>query len=135
MNLKIAIPTNENGILDSHFGHARYFEIFETENKIIISHEKLTPPPHKPGSIPKWISEKKVTDVITGGIGEKAVKVLSHFDIKVHKGADQLKSTDLAKSLLNHTLQLTEENCNHHHDHSHAHGHRHEHKNGFRIKQ
>jgi predicted Fe-Mo cluster-binding NifX family protein len=132
MNLRIAIPTDENGKLDGHFGHARFFEIIETENNQIVSNKKLTPPPHTPGAIPKWLAENKVTDVITGGIGERAIKVLTHFNVNVHKGAKKLSSAELAQSLLNQTLVLSEENCNHHHDHHHNHHHDHHHNHGHK---
>ena len=130
MNLRIAIPVDENGMLDGHFGHARFFEVYETENNQIVANKKLTPPPHTPGAIPKWLAENKITDVITGGIGEKAVKVLTHFNIKVHKGAQRIESVVLAQSLMDQTLELSDENCNHHHDHHHSHEHKHEHKHG-----
>ena len=119
MNRKIAVPTDENGILDGHFGHTRYFEIFETFDNQIVSQNKLVPPPHEPGVLPKWIVQNGVNDVIVGGIGEKAVKILKHFEINVHKGALQKESSILVNDLLNQTLVLSENSCNHDHDHEH----------------
>ncbi|MDA3823616.1 MAG: ATPase, partial [Bacteroidales bacterium] len=60
----IAVPVNENGILDAHFGHCKFFILMKTENGGIISEEKLTPPPHEPGVLPKWLAEKGATDII-----------------------------------------------------------------------
>lgn len=128
----IAVPTDENGILDGHFGHAKFFKIFEVTDNKIISKKSLTPPPHEPGVIPKWLVQNQITDVITSGIGQKASKILSHFNVKVHKGAQKLEATTLVEGLLNETLNLTDENCNHHHEHDHNHHHKHEHKNLYK---
>ena len=127
MNRKIALPSDENGILDGHFGHCRFFDIYETVDDQIISHVKLVPPPHEPGVLPKWLVKNQVTDVITGGIGEHATRILNHFQINVFKGAPKLETKVLAESLLNQTIELSDNNCDHHHDHSHHHDHHHKH--------
>ncbi|HPE75108.1 MAG TPA: NifB/NifX family molybdenum-iron cluster-binding protein, partial [Draconibacterium sp.] len=94
------------------------------------------PPPHEPGVFPKWLANEGVTDVIAGGIGERAFKILNLFQIKVHKGAPILYSNSLVESFLDETLELSENNCNHdhhhdhHHDHQHNHHHQHHDKNG-----
>jgi predicted Fe-Mo cluster-binding NifX family protein len=127
MNKKIAVPVDGNGVLDSHFGHCQFFEIFETNDNKIVSQLKVTPPPHEPGVLPKWLVKEGVTDVIAGGIGDKAIKILNHFQINVHKGAPILYSNSLVESFLDETLQLSENNCNHDHQHEHHHNHHHEH--------
>lgn len=136
MNKKIAIPVDGNGILDAHFGHCMFFEIFETADKKIVNQAKLTPPPHEPGVLPKWLVNEGVTDVITGGIGDKAIKILNHFQVNVHKGAPTLYSNSLVESFLDETLELSANNCNHdhhhndhHHNHHHDHHHDHHHQN------
>ena len=136
MNKKIAVPVDGNGVLDGHFGHCQFFEIFETSDKKIVTHSKVAPPPHEPGVFPKWLANEGVTDVIAGGIGDRAFKILNHFQIKVHKGAPILYSNSLVESFLDETLELSENNCNHdhhhdhHHDHQHNHHHQHHDKNG-----
>jgi len=119
MNKKIAVPVDGNGVLDSHFGHCQFFDIFETSDKKIVTHSKVTPPPHEPGVLPKWLVKDGVTDVIVGGIGDRAFKILKHFQIEVHKGAPILYSNSLVESFLDETLQLSENNCNHEHHHQH----------------
>jgi len=71
MKRPIAIPL-ENGILCSHFGHCQKFATINTSDNIIISEKIVTPPPHEPGLLPGWLAEKGVTDVIAGGIGQRA---------------------------------------------------------------
>ena len=38
---KIAIPIDENGILDGHFGHCKFIALIDVEGKEIISEEKV----------------------------------------------------------------------------------------------
>lgn len=125
MNKKIAIPVDESGRLNSHFGHSTFFELFDVEDGVIVANEQRTPPPHTPGAIPKWLAANNVTDVIAGGIGEKASKILEHFNVNIHKGAATLSAKSLVDALLNGTLVLSNENCRHDHLHDHHHNHHH----------
>ncbi len=131
MNKKIAIPVEDNGNLNTHFGHSTLFEIFTVEDNKVVSSQKLVPPPHTPGAIPKWLVANHITDVIAGGIGEKATKILEHFGVNVHKGAGVGPAMELAAAFINNSLELSDENCrhDHHHDHHHHdhHGHHHHH--------
>ncbi|HQH18213.1 MAG TPA: NifB/NifX family molybdenum-iron cluster-binding protein, partial [Bacteroidales bacterium] len=72
MNKKIAIPL-ENGLLCSHFGHCEKFAIVEINNNVITNITEVIPPEHVPGLYPKWVARFGVTDVIAGGMGEKAI--------------------------------------------------------------
>ena len=71
--MKIAIPV-ANQLLCMHFGHCEQFAIVDVdaENNKILKTEMLTPPPHEPGLLPKWIAQHGVNLVITGGMGVKA---------------------------------------------------------------
>lgn len=135
MNKKIAVPADENGILDGHFGHCRFFNIFEIIDNQITSQKNVVPPPHEPGVLPKWLAENGVTDVIANGMGEKAFKILTHFKINVHKGAPILESYKLVESLLNQTLELADISCNHNHEHGHEHNHEHIHLHNHKNTQ
>jgi len=80
MKKRIAIPL-ENGILCSHFGHCQQFAIIDTENKSISGETLVTPPPHEPGLLPGWLAEKGVTDVIAGGMGQRAIDLFNNQKI------------------------------------------------------
>lgn len=110
---KIAIPIDENGILSQHTGHSKLFDIYNIEEDKIIDVIQLTPPPHKYGSLPKWLIENKVTDLIVGGIGQKAIELLDNDGIKVHLGAPSLASSKLITDFLDGTLQFSANSCNH----------------------
>ena len=112
MKKRIAIPL-ENGILCSHFGHCQQFAIIDTENKSITEETLVTPPPHEPGLLPAWLAEKGVTDVIAGGMGQRAIDLFNHQNINVFVGAQIKNQKDLANDLLNDSLAAGANYCDH----------------------
>ncbi len=109
---KIAIPVAD-GKLSAHFGHAPFFYVYETEGTEIIKEEMATPPPHEYGTIPNWLAEIKVTELITGGIGPKAVDILNSRNINVFTGAPVESPQQIIKDFLSNTLKTTANMCNH----------------------
>lgn len=112
MKKRIAIPL-ENGILCSHFGHCQQFSIIEAESSTISNETLLTPPPHEPGLLPAWLAEKGVTDVIAGGMGQRAIDIFNHQKINVYVGAPVKSPKELANDLLNNTLSAGANYCDH----------------------
>jgi predicted Fe-Mo cluster-binding NifX family protein len=108
----IAIPL-ENGILCSHFGHCQQFAIIDTENNSISNETLVTPPPHEPGLLPVWLAEKGVTDVIAGGIGQRAIELFNQQKINVFVGAQIKSHKELANDLLNNSLAAGANYCDH----------------------
>lgn len=113
MNKRIAIPADEAGVLDGHFGHCKFFAIFDVENGEIINEEKIVPPPHEPGLLPKWLGEKKVTDIIAGGMGERAITLFNKGGINSFVGAPKLTARFLAEGFLSGKLEFTANYCDH----------------------
>lgn len=109
---KIAIPI-ANGKLSAHFGHAPHFYVYHTEGNEIVKEEMATPPPHEFGVIPNWLAEIKVSDLITGGIGPKAVDILNSRNINVFTGAPVESPQKIVKDFLEGTLKTTANMCNH----------------------
>jgi len=87
MKQKIAISTS-NEKRSNHFGHAEYFEIFDTENDAIMSTTRIKAPAHEHGKLPLWIADKGVTHIITGGIGQKAIARLQELNITLIYGVE-----------------------------------------------
>jgi len=114
---KIAIPV-ENDKLCEHFGHAPEFYIYQIGNNKVLKKEKVTPPPHEPGTIPKWLNSLGVTVLLAGGIGQGAIKYFNDFKINVISGCPALKHSELIKSFLNKQLISKNSVCSHNHDHS-----------------
>lgn len=118
---KIAIPA-DNGKLCKHFGGAKYFDFYEIENNEITSQETLEAPKHEPGVLPKWLKTLNVTDVIAGGMGERAFKLLEHNNIKAHTGVEDDSIENIINKFLNGKLVTSSTTCTHKHD-DHEHGH------------
>jgi predicted Fe-Mo cluster-binding NifX family protein len=110
---KIAVPTDNNGMLDGHFGHCRFFAIFDVNNGEIISEEKVVPPPHEPGLLPKWLAEKNVTDILAGGMGNRAIQIFNQNGVNVFVGAPKMNATDLAQGFLEKSVEFTANYCDH----------------------
>ena len=125
---KIAVPT-ANGLLSPHFGGSEYFSVFNIENNKIISEEILPTPEHVTGSYPTFLAEQKITDIIVGGIGGKAIEIFNKYNINVYAGANVLSPKQVTEQLLEGTLSLTGNSCNHEGDgpESHGSGHHHHH--------
>ncbi|MFZ5941381.1 MAG: NifB/NifX family molybdenum-iron cluster-binding protein [Bacteroidota bacterium] len=112
MNKRFAIPL-ENGILCAHFGHCEKFAIVDVENNTIGNISELTPPEHQPGLYPRWIAGHGVTDVIAGGIGQKAINLFNDEKINVHVGAPVGDAATLVRNFLNGVLILNGNYCDH----------------------
>jgi predicted Fe-Mo cluster-binding NifX family protein len=116
-NKIIGIPL-EGGILCPHFGHCEMFAIVKTENGKITEIKTETPPEHVPGLYPKWISQFCVTDVIAGGMGQKAIDLFNEQNINVYLGAPLQSPQILVTEFLNNNLKLNANYCdreNHNH--------------------
>ena len=126
----IAIPTI-NGELSSHFGGSEYFSVFETEGGKIINELILPTPEHNPGAYPKYLADNKVTDVILGGVGQRAIDIFTHHKITVHTGVAVNKTRILAEELLKNTLKVSDNSCDsEHHEHGEHDGEGHHHGHG-----
>ncbi len=109
---KIAIPAI-NGILCKHFGHCQEFHIFEvTESQISNSFAK-TPPPHAPGVIPNWLTELGVTDVIAGGMGQRAIDIFNNQGVNVFVGAPDKDPKTVVNDFLSGNLETQANMCDH----------------------
>lgn len=118
MTRHIAVPIDDSGILDAHFGHCKFFSIITVEDKKIISEQKIVPPPHEPGLLPRWLAEKGVTDIIAGGMGQKAIQLFNQKNINAFVGAPKSTSAEIIEAYLNETLSFTANYCNHDENHN-----------------
>lgn len=119
----IAIPL-ESGVLCAHFGHCETFAIIEVEDGKITSLKEVTPPEHVPGLYPRWVAGFGVTDVIAGGMGQKAIDLFNQQNINAFVGAPVKTAKELAEDFLAGRLSLSANYCDHDHgDHHHGHAH------------
>ena len=112
--MKIAIPVAQ-GQLCQHFGHCEQFAIIDVAegSKEISKEEMVTPPPHEPGLLPKWLAEHGVTCVIAGGMGARAIGLFQQFDIKVITGATPSEPKQIVMKFLNDALVVGNNSCDH----------------------
>lgn len=113
MKKKIAIPVDDNGILDAHFGHCKYFIFINVEGSEIISEEKVVPPPHEPGLLPKWLADKGATDIVAGGMGQKAIQLFNQFGVNAFVGAPKLTAKELVEGFIKEEISFTANYCDH----------------------
>lgn len=110
--MKIAIPTAQ-GILAMHFGHCETFTLINVENQTITASEEVQAPPHEPGLLPRWLSEKGVSHIIAGGMGQRAQQLFSEQNINVIIGAPAEQSHELVTRYLAGTLTTGINLCDH----------------------
>lgn len=85
--MKIAVAS-ENNRVSEHFGHCPNFTIYEVEDKKIREKDTIDNPGHKPGFLPKFLGEKGIEVIISGGMGRKAIELFNEEDIEVITGAE-----------------------------------------------
>ncbi len=112
MKKRIAMPL-ANGVLCAHFGHCQTFAIVNVENNEIKDILELEPPEHVPGLYPRWIARHGVTDVIAGGMGQKAIALFNQYHINVFAGAPMKSARELAEDFLAGNLNLSANYCDH----------------------
>lgn len=112
MKRKIAIPV-ENGIMTGHFGHAPMFALIEMDGETVVKEESLVPPPHEPGVLPAWLGNLGATDIIAGGMGQRAIQLFLNNHINVFVGVAAKPAIELAMDLALNRLQGGANYCDH----------------------
>lgn len=112
--MKIAIPTVD-GKLNMHFGHCEAFTVLDVDpvSKTITDTSMLDAPPHEPGLLPKWLSERDVNMIIAGGMGQRAQVLFIEQEIKVVVGAPAETPETLVKAYLAGALETGINACDH----------------------
>ncbi|MBN1569799.1 MAG: P-loop NTPase [Acidobacteria bacterium] len=111
---RIAIPVT-NGVLSSHFGHCERFVLFDVDSdgKSISQKQEVLPPPHEPGTFPKWLHEQGATIIIAGGMGSRAQSLFNQNDIQVVVGANGGDPDTIVKDFLDGSLETGANVCDH----------------------
>lgn len=71
------------------------------------------PPEHVPGLYPRWVAKFGVTDVIAGGMGQKAIHLFNEQNINTFVGAPVKTARELVEDFLANKLELTANYCDH----------------------
>ena len=112
--MKIAVPVAD-GKLCMHFGHCEQFTIFDVDqtDKQVKGQESVTPPPHEPCVLPKFLADKGVNLVIAGGMGSRAVNLFKERGVNVITGAPAGSPLSAVESYLKGTLITGANTCDH----------------------
>ncbi len=109
----IAIPIHQNQ-LSQHFGHCKIFRFYHvSEDREFSSIRNLTPPPHEPGVLPKWLADEGANIIITGGMGMHAQNLFHQYGIEVVLGAESGDPDCIVKEWLKGTLATGDNRCDH----------------------
>jgi Mrp family chromosome partitioning ATPase/predicted Fe-Mo cluster-binding NifX family protein len=112
--MRIAVPVT-CGVLSSHFGHCEQFVLFDVAADGRATHNKqvLTPPPHEPGTFPRWLHEQGATVIIAGGMGSRAQSLFDQNGIRVVVGASSGDPDLLVRDFLDGRLATGANVCDH----------------------
>jgi len=112
--MKIAIPIAE-GKLCMHFGHCNQFALLDVDEKAktVTNKQMLTPPPHEPGVLPRWLHDQGATVIIAGGMGSRAQNLFAENGIQVVVGAPAETPETLVAHYLTGTLVSGTNVCDH----------------------
>lgn len=108
----IALPI-ESGVLCAHFGHCEAFAFVSVEDDVITEVKEISPPEHVPGLYPRWVAQFGVSDVIAGGMGQKAIMLFNDQNINAYVGAPVRTARELVEDFLAGKLELSANYCNH----------------------
>ena len=112
--MRIAVPVT-NGVLSSHFGHCEQFVLFDVDagGKTVGRRQELTPPPHEPGTFPRWLHEQGATVIIAGGMGSRAQSLFGENGIQVVVGASGSEPDLIVREFLDGRLATGANVCDH----------------------
>lgn len=117
---KIAIA-REGEYVSAHFGHCEGFEILELKEEGIVNRDFVKNPGHRPGFLPRFLSDMNVNTIISGGMGATAQELFRENDIEVIVGATG-KLNDMIDEFVKEGLESSNSVCNEHMHHEHCNG-------------
>jgi predicted Fe-Mo cluster-binding NifX family protein len=83
--MRIAISTEGNEVFP-HFGRSPVFTIADVVDGRVSGKEIIPNPGHQPGFIPRFLNEKGVQLVITGGMGARAQDIFRELGMETVLG-------------------------------------------------
>ncbi|MGF7184065.1 putative Fe-Mo cluster-binding NifX family protein [Desulfitispora alkaliphila] len=110
--MKIVVATENTQITD-HFGHCQGFNIFNVQNNEVVDSEFIENPGHRPGFLPKFLSDLGAKIIISGGMGGAAIDIFNKKGIQVIVGVKG-EAQDAVESYLKGELVSTGSACHEH---------------------
>ncbi len=111
--MKIAIST-EMDYVSAHFGRCSHYTLVEIEGDKVLTRELIDNPGHQPGFLPRFLAERGVTYVITGGMGPRAQSLFAQQGIETVVGVSGTVD-EVIEKILKGELEGGESMCDHGH--------------------
>ena len=73
----------------------------------------VTPPPHEPGLLPRWLHEQGADVIIAGGMGQRAQQLFAEKGIRVVYGVPSDTPETIVTAFLDGTVVSGENLCDH----------------------
>ncbi len=105
----VAIST-EAGMVAAHFGRCPSFTLVDVEGGQVKKQEVVGNPGHEPGFIPRFLRERGVECIVTGGMGMHAQQLFQEAGIRVVMGAEGAIS-EIIEAIVKDRLQEGESTC------------------------
>ena len=102
--IKVAIPVSGN-LLSESFGECSYYEVYEIDNKAVVSRKEEVPPLKALSELPKWAEHSGITDVIVHGIDKTSMKYFADTKINLFIGVNISAPEQLVEEYLKGTLR------------------------------
>lgn len=109
---RIAIPVVD-GNLSPHFGHCQNFVLYDVDDGQHTNTVVVDSPPHQPGMLPRWLAEQNVTEILAGGMGQRAIALFNQYKINVYVGVPAKTPEELLTDYLAGSLETNENMCDH----------------------
>jgi predicted Fe-Mo cluster-binding NifX family protein len=109
---RIAVAQDGGGTVSDHFGHCEGYGVYEVEESRIVDQQFLENPGHEPGRLPALLAAHRVTCVLAGGMGPRAVDLFCQNGIDVILGVSG-KADNAVRDYLAGKLMTGESACHH----------------------
>lgn len=119
--MKIAVPVTGNGLIDEHFGHCEFYNVFtvsdnkEIENVQVITSEQGC---GCKSNIAGVLAQQGVTFMLAGGIGQGAINVLNNAGVNVIRGCFG-NAREVVIQYINGKISDGGQTCGHNHQDGH----------------
>ena len=107
--MRIAISTDGDSV-SAHFGRCPTFTIVDIEEDKVTHTEVIDNPGHHPGFIPRFMHERGVSCMVTGGMGMRATSLFNDLGIRTIIGVSG-RISDVVEKLRKGTLESGESQC------------------------
>ncbi len=119
-------PEGLGGNINGHFGHTPYFAVAEVQGAKIVSTKLVPSPGHGEGgcSMPQFIKQLGAHAILVGGLGARAVEMLTSLGIEVFGGASG-NAGEALRAFAEGSLVKGDSTCGGHGSDGHHCGHHH----------